>query len=374
MSADKALFSIIVAAHGRERLLMRLLESLVRCREDSGLNMEILVVDSTPAKELGAIAEECAHLGAIRIQAPLSVRKKRNIGASEAQGIWLLFIDSDCEVPVGFLSAYKRAVDSHDGLRIAAGPTIFRGAETPFTHLIADSSLLAPFRRPSEAGRTLLWSTTSNLLVNREVFMNAGGFREKLPFLLGGDDTDLCLRLRNAGYEIVAVPEAECFHSWATWGHPWAVMKRSARWGWMHSHLLRDYPQYRRIDSPGLPAHCLATIIIAAAGIISGIWLALFLPVIFATLAILFHAILAASSDKNHWRAFRSDLALAAVELPFGFGRACGSLASGSLVGIFYRLDNNDSFMDVIFPETVRALWSDHLAFLVAALLVGGLF
>jgi GT2 family glycosyltransferase len=366
------LFSVIVPTHGRASLIAELLQSLSCTPSSIDASVEVLIVDSSSVGESEAIRETCERFGAKHLEGSVSVRRKRNIGAFAANGEWLFFVDSDCAVSPDIFAAYQRTMRSTPDLCAAAGPTVFRGDETSFTRRIRSSSLFGPFRRPAQVG-SLLWTTTSNLLIRRDVFHSLGGFREDYPFRLGGDDTDLCLRLRDEGKVVIAVPEAVCFHSWATWSSPWLVVRRSFRWGWMHARLLRDHPRYRRFDAPGLPAHALICVAISTIGAMFGVFRLIVLPVALVAMGVLFHALVAAARAQNRLVAFGEDITLALVELPFGFGRAIGSLAAGSLIGVLYRLDADDRAMDEGFTETVVMLWCDHLALVVLSLFVGWL-
>jgi len=363
-------FSVVIASHGRTELLVRLLESLSRARSLTEAHVEVLVVDSTPEAKASVIQNACAELNAILINGPLSVRCKRNLGASSATGDWLLFVDSDCEVSQDIFNIYWRTFEDNHEFCAGAGPTVFRGEETPFTRQIQNSSLLSPFRQPTVV-KHLLWATTSNLLVRKDVFDTLNGFREKFPFRLGGDDTDFCLRLRDASYQLFAVPEAICFHSWVTWSRPVSVARRSFRWGWMTAILLREHPRYRRIDTPNLPVHTLACFLVAIAGVFTGAIHLLIAPVLFVILAVIFHAFSVSIRADRPISTFIEDITLAFVELPFGFGRIIGSLARFSLVGAFFRLDVDDVGVYKIFPETARSLLCDNFAFLCVALFIG---
>jgi GT2 family glycosyltransferase len=363
-------FSVIIASHGRAELLVKLLESLNQAKNSTEAHVEILVVDSTPEIKVSAIQKACTELDVILINGPLSVRQKRNLGASSATGDWLFFVDSDCEVSQEIFNIYKRAINDTPEFIAGAGPTVFQGGETPFTRLMQYSSLLSPFRQPTET-KKLLWATTSNLIVRKDVFDSLNGFRENFPFRLGGDDTDFCLRLHDKSYQLISVPEAVCYHSWNTWSKPTLVARRSFRWGWMTAILLRDHPRYRRIDVPTLPAHTLACLLIAIAGAITGSLHLLLTPVIFVVLAVLFHAFSVSVRAKKPISAFFEDISLGFVELPFGFGRVIGSIANFSLLGVFYRLDADDVGVYKVFPETARSLLCDNFAFLCVALFIG---
>jgi cellulose synthase/poly-beta-1,6-N-acetylglucosamine synthase-like glycosyltransferase len=52
-----------------------------------------------------------------------------------------------------------------------------------------------------------------NLSVRREVFEAVGGFDEDTFTIVGGEDVDFCLRLRDAGYTIATAPDAVAFHA-----------------------------------------------------------------------------------------------------------------------------------------------------------------
>jgi glycosyltransferase involved in cell wall biosynthesis len=373
VKATQPAYSVVVATHGRASLVERLLETLAKSRAhlSTGSDLEILVVDSSDRANRLAIESACDRFGATLLGGDPSVRRKRNLGARSARGDWLLFIDSDCETSPALFEAYRRATASDPTIAVAAGPTVFREAETPFTRRISRSSLLGPFHRPAGPSKELPWATTSNLLVRRAAFESVGGFREDFPFRLGGDDTDLCLRLRDAGHLVIGVPEAIVFHSWRTWSRPLSVVRRSFRWGWMHAVLLAKHPAYRRIDAPGLPVHFLLLLLLAAGNALAGDYSMTWMPLIFVFLAVILHAVLASVATSRPVSAFAEDLSLAFVELPFGFGRIFGSLARGSFVGVLFRLDIDDSAMDSGFAETVRSLWSDHVALLIVAALVG---
>jgi GT2 family glycosyltransferase len=364
-------FSVVIPVEGRAALVERLLASLRQACIPVGVKVEILVVDSSVEPEAKIIRRVCSQYNATYLSGSRSVRRKRNQGAYAARHAYLLFLDSDCKASPQLFAAYAQFIGQEKcgaGL-LAAGPTQFAGDETAFTRLIAGSSLLSPFNLPKTEGE-VLWATTSNLLVSKYAFETVAGFEEEFPFRLGGDDTDLCLRLRKAGFKIIAVPDAVCFHSWKTWASPLSVVRRSFRWGWMQSILLCRHSQFRRSEAPGLPVYTLGCLLFSVIGGISGYRLALLAPIVFLMLAIVIHALIAARLSKRRVQAIVTDFALALVECPFGFGKAFGSLRHGNLLGILHRLGVDDSEMDRQFSETVSDLWSNNLALLATIVLL----
>jgi GT2 family glycosyltransferase len=106
----------------------------------------------------------------------------RNCGAAQARAAWLAFTDDDCLPRPGWLAAY--AANLHAGHRVLEGRTTNGGA--PF-----DPFTTAP---TNEGG--YLWSC--NMAVERELFMEMGGFDNGFPFA-HLEDVDFRLRLGDRG-------------------------------------------------------------------------------------------------------------------------------------------------------------------------------
>lgn len=357
------MISVLVPTEGRERLVRALLDSLTVARKRR--DCEVIVVDSSAHGEAARLAEACASANARYVSGPRSVRAKRNLAAREASGELLVFVDSDCAVDADFLDAWQAWYERPNRAEAAAGPTVFPPPDSAHTRRLAASSLLAPFSKPAVAG-WLLWATASNFAVTREAFFAVGGFLEDLPFVLGGDDLELCLRLTDRGRPLDSWPAAVVRHGWDTWRSPWSVARRSFRWGRALLHVLARHP---RRASPGPPD--LSHFLLGAAllGVVAAVrWGAagpLALPFVFGALAILTHAIPAML--RGGWAAGWDDIALGALELPFAFGHLVESLKTGRPDLAMRRIALAP---EEIFAPMVADLWANVLALTLAVPLV----
>lgn len=136
---------------------------------------------------------------------PISPAAARNLGARQASGEYLLFVDADCIAAPGLV---ERILARHrQGLPVVGGAVI---AETANYWTLCDNLLVfAPYLTSATAGpRPYLPSHA--LSIARATFAELGGFDES--FAPTGEDMDLSLRLRARGHQLFLEPSAGVAH------------------------------------------------------------------------------------------------------------------------------------------------------------------
>ncbi|MFZ6004384.1 MAG: glycosyltransferase [Actinomycetota bacterium] len=221
--------SVVVATHGRARMLADLLDAL---EGQSRRDKEIIVVDDESPDDTPAV------LAARGIR---SVRVARGgPGLARQQG-WQLarapviaFTDDDCVPTAGWLDALVAPIERGDA-------DLVQGRTLP---------------RPDQADRQGPWSRTQrvesengfyqtcNMAYRREVLETLGGFR---PSFAGpntsGEDTELAWRAREAGYRTAFASEALVHHE--VWPSSyWAYLRDRRRWG-MVIQIVKYHPEIR---------------------------------------------------------------------------------------------------------------------------------
>ncbi|HEX9449760.1 MAG TPA: glycosyltransferase family 2 protein, partial [Dongiaceae bacterium] len=147
-----------------------------------------------------------------------------NAGADFSHGKYLLLLNSDV-VPEasGWLSKLTKPLDD-DASIVAAGARLLfddQSLQHAGMHFTKDAGghwlNLHYFKgtprdfAPALITRKVPAVTGAALLVRRESFLNVGRFSE--DFIIGDyEDSDLCLKLRQAGGEIVYCPQATLYH------------------------------------------------------------------------------------------------------------------------------------------------------------------
>lgn len=168
----------------------------------------------------------------------------RNAGIECVDADITLLLDYDCRASASVVSEHKRAYKS-DRIGAAAGVTEL---VTPNETLVTRATKYSQFTDSysfAERGGELEWAPAANLSVRTDLAQELN-FDERFPQRGGGEDIDLCWRINNNGYEIVAVPDAVVTHD--VWDSFTGVLRRIFRWGRAETILISKHPDRRTSD------------------------------------------------------------------------------------------------------------------------------
>jgi O-antigen biosynthesis protein len=222
------LISIIIIAGGKTvsirgkstDLLHNCINSI--CGKSEYGNYEIIVVHDGNLDAAALNLLETSNAKLVAFEGKFNFSTKINLGARNAQGEHLLFLNDDCEVispdwlSVMLQFSQRKGVGVvgaklyfEDGTIQHAGVTLTRAG---FPHHLSRSY---PGSSPGYfyslvANRNCLAVTGACLMTRRDVFEEVGGFNQKMP--VNYNDIDYCLKARRAGYRAVVAMRAELFH------------------------------------------------------------------------------------------------------------------------------------------------------------------
>ncbi|MCL6557240.1 MAG: mycofactocin biosynthesis glycosyltransferase MftF [Firmicutes bacterium] len=171
--------------------------------------LEIIVVNDGSTDDTGE-AISLFNVRSINLLASKGQSRCRNIGAREATGEIIAFLDSDCTVTPGWL---KQIVPffAFPGIGAVGGfvGSYYKASrldryEKAFSSLNMGNHIL--FEANPESN---FYVPSCNLFVRRDVFLKTGGFKEGMHV---GEDVDFCWRMRNAGYYLLYVPAGAVAH------------------------------------------------------------------------------------------------------------------------------------------------------------------
>lgn len=189
---EKLLVSVIVPTHNSARTLETCLESI---KDQTYKNIELIVVDNHSTDETRAIAQKYTDM--VFDKGP-----ERNIqrpyGASIAKGDYLLFIDSDMELPLTLVESAVRKCEN-ERCDAAILPEVSVGAG-----FWADCRKLEKLCYLNDSYMEL-----ANRFMKKEVYHAVGGYDETF---IGADDWDINEKIKRADYKIGRIEDAIKHH------------------------------------------------------------------------------------------------------------------------------------------------------------------
>lgn len=224
----------MVPFRGSDDERARLLERLQQLR--LGEWDRLTVVDNGPAAPPG-MTEDRRLMHAPELPSSYFAR---NRGAERGSAGWLVFLDADVVAPADLLDRY---FDPTPGDHVAVVAGGFRDEPISDLRRASIAERFAVLKGHMDQENTTLrsggwgYAQTANCAVRRAAFESVGGFEEQIR---SGGDADLCFRLRRAGWELEARPDAAVVHR--NRASLRALVRQKVRHGSGAAWLDRAYP------------------------------------------------------------------------------------------------------------------------------------
>ena len=214
MGKDGVNFSAVgVVAIGRnegERLRVCL-------KSVAGVASRVVYVDSGSTdgsvRMAGAMGVDVLELD---LTVPFTAARARNEGFRRLRElapaiVYVQFVDGDCEVVEAWLGRAKAFLDANRDVAVACGRRRERYPEKSVYNQLCDMEWDTPVGETKTCG--------GDALVRVDAFEEVGGYRAGL---IAGEEPELCVRLRAAGWRILRLDEEMTLHD--------AAMTRFGQW------------------------------------------------------------------------------------------------------------------------------------------------
>lgn len=220
--------SVIVPVFNKLALTKNMLASLLETLPQN-LVIEVIIVDDASTDEtavwlagLNKTGLACPQVKSLRVlknTQNLGYAKSNNLAAKQAQGAILALLNNDLVFTPGWLEPMLAMFEQYPSMPIVVGNLQYRSDTGALDHagieVRFDSELKRPIiehRRDSipDKPEKVFGVTGACFLIAGQTFDILGGFDEQ--YLNGGEDVDLCLKLREAGGACWLVPSSSVSH------------------------------------------------------------------------------------------------------------------------------------------------------------------
>jgi GT2 family glycosyltransferase len=253
---ESPLFSVIVLNWNGKHLLEECLETL---HSQTFRDFEIVVVDNGSTDgSVGWVKERCAgQVRVVELPENRGFAEGNNAGIRASQGIYVILLNNDTAVDPGWLAAIAGAIGRHPeaGMFTPKILNFYRRDEIDNTgHVIyLDGLARGRHRLEKDDGRfdeegEAIWPSGCAGVYRKEMLDEIGLLDE--TFFAYGEDVDLGLRARWAGWECYYVPKAVVYHKYSATAGVYSsrkafLVERNRLW-----ILVKNFPLREVLFSP----------------------------------------------------------------------------------------------------------------------------
>lgn len=227
---EKVDLSIIIISYNTKRITLDCLNSIFKSlKENNQFSFEVIVIDNASTDgSVDGLNELKNDGGENRIKVlanskNLGYAKANNLAAKQAQGNYLLFLNSDTLVldqAINKLYAYYQKNENRINF---LGPRLFNQDMTPqascgpfyrlpmvFAHLFLRGDYWGLTRYSPNQAKEVDWISGACILTKKDYFNRLGGFDEQIFMYM--DEIDLLFRAKKEKMHVFYFPEAKFIH------------------------------------------------------------------------------------------------------------------------------------------------------------------
>ena len=217
--------AIVILNWNTKGYLERFLPALIASTE--GMDAEVIVADNASTDgSLEMLFQEYPAIRQIRLDRNYGFTGGYNRALAQVEADYFVLINSDIEVPKGWLQPLVAWMDAHPKCG-ACGPKLLSWHDrTAFEYAGAAGGLIDRYGYPFCRGRALqvvekdngqydapadvFWVSGACLMVRSRLWKKLGGLDDR--FFAHMEEIDLCWRLQLAGYKVTLVPQSSVYH------------------------------------------------------------------------------------------------------------------------------------------------------------------
>jgi len=226
------MLSIIIVNYRSEQYLEKCLASIYQ--KSNSEQLEIIIVNNDQQVDLLEMKQKYPAIKLIKQENNVGFGRACNVGAGEAQGELLLFLNPDTQFLDDYASQIIAKFKANAQIGVV-GPRLITdegetqewcaGKDVTIWRLIKNNLWIIESKKIWESTRatSVDWVSGAALVIKRDLFEKIGGFDKE--FFMYGEDMDLCRQAKVLGYSIFYYPDIAVLHSGGKSRESWLKQK-----------------------------------------------------------------------------------------------------------------------------------------------------
>jgi len=214
---EKPEVSVVIPAHNKVEATYYALSALLLAHNTT--RFEVILVDDGSTDETTEIEELVSGIRVVRNAEPMRFIKACNKGVSEALGTFVVLLNNDTEVTLGWLDALIDAFERFHGVGAVGSKLLFPdgtlqdaggivwGSGNPWNY----GNKQNPWDPRFCYARQVDYLSGAALMTTKAIWDQVGGLSSYLEPMYF-DDTDFSFKVREAGYKTYFVPSSVVYH------------------------------------------------------------------------------------------------------------------------------------------------------------------
>lgn len=216
--------AVVILNWNGSDMMRRFLPSVI---SGSGAEAEIIVADNGSTDDSCQMLErEFPEVRLIRLPENYGFAEGYNRALAQVEAEYFLLLNSDVEVPDGWLRPLLAYMDAHPDVAACQPKLLAYADRHSFEYAGAAGGFMDRYGYPFCRGRIfsevepddgqydsvadIFWATGAALMVRRADWQTAGGLDGR--FFAHQEEIDFCWRLRSRGRHIVCIPQSKVWH------------------------------------------------------------------------------------------------------------------------------------------------------------------
>lgn len=213
------MISIIIVTFNSEKVIQKCLQSISSQLEEG----EVIVMDNSSSEETQRIVSQFKVARYIDSKANIGFTKACNIGAGQAQGEVLLFLNPDTELKKGALAILLDFAALHSDFGIIAPRLIQSDGQTQLSvrrfptlvglfkqYYLNQKYEYDPYFPKGDEAVEVDSVVGAAILIKKVIFEKVGKWDER--YFMYYEDLEICKRVRRLGLKIYVLPKAHFYH------------------------------------------------------------------------------------------------------------------------------------------------------------------